>query len=134
MNISFLLVFFAASVLGSRARKHKKGIVLEEVWNDLAYQYLEREGNSPTCQGCAQVRNYLGISDVNLTDIRIEMAKQNILRKLGLERPPSVRKPQKTSVPHPIMYGEVFKVDKNSKPTRKRRLSTEQVIVMTQGN
>ncbi|CAH1393540.1 unnamed protein product [Nezara viridula] len=132
MNIAFILFIFAASVFSSRGRKHKKGIVLEEVWNDLAYQYLEREGRNPTCQGCTQVRNYLGLPDVNLTDIRIEMAKQNILRKLGLERAPSVRKPHKTSVPNPIIDGEVFRMDKNFKPTRKRRLSTEQVIVMTQ--
>ncbi|XP_066906609.1 inhibin beta E chain [Halyomorpha halys] len=132
MNIALFLVFFAAGVFASRPRKHKKGAVLEEVWNDLAYQYLEREGKNPTCQGCAQVKNYLGIPDFNITDIRIEMAKQNILRKLGLERAPSVRKPQKTSIPHPIIDGEVFKTDRNFKPIRKRHLSTEQVIVMTQ--
>lgn len=83
---------------------------LKTMWLSL-YSATEPTTASETneCSGCAQNRVNEIEPDPILTELRVEYVKQQILRKLRLEKPPEVSLTIST-LPKPLINGHVLEV------------------------
>uniref|UniRef100_A0A1B6DX80 TGF-beta family profile domain-containing protein n=1 Tax=Clastoptera arizonana TaxID=38151 RepID=A0A1B6DX80_9HEMI len=92
--------------------RHKDGDQLTAVWKSLNLSVQQAQSPSPspvpstpasTCPGCVSSRSHIEstLSDSEITSLRIEYIKQQILKKLRLKEPPSVKRSSAT-LPEPL--------------------------------
>lgn len=85
---------------------------------------------------CPQCKNSDTLSEDDLTKLRIEYVKQQILKKLQLtERPPVLKK---SDLPEPVQIGYEIESDKNEEMFNRRAdakfaKTTQKIVFMTQG-
>lgn len=85
---------------------------------------------------CPQCKNSDTLSEDDLTKLRIEYVKQQILKKLQLtERPPVLKK---SDLPEPVQIGYEIESDKNEEMFLRRAdakfaKTTQKIVFMTQG-
>lgn len=103
--MGFLVLWAAGGALGSWSTMTNP---FKTVWLSL-YSPAEpssQDGNE--CSGCAQNRVAAEIErDPILTELRVEYVKQQILKKLRLEKPPEVSLSIST-LPKPLINGHVL--------------------------
>lgn len=117
---------------GDEARKEDP--VEENSLFEEPHQVVEKKVH-PNCPKCKQ--NSVEMSEEELTKLRIEYVKKQILEKLRLtERPnPAVIK---DALPAPIMEGETFQDDQDDQDFNRRMddfyaKTTQKIIFLTQG-
>ena len=99
--IVLLLLLFTAVSAGSWSSVTDP---LKSMWLSL---YSATEPPEHECSGCAQNRVLNDDPDPILTELRVEYVKQQILRKLRLEKPPEVSMSIST-LPKPLVNGNVL--------------------------
>lgn len=109
---------------------------LMKVWYTIIPHSLE-SSESPTsktaeCEGCAQNKVTTIDDDPLLTELRVEYAKQQILKKLRLSKPPEVSMPLST-LPKPLI-SNVLELRPGAPPEPERPAEnfygkTDQIVV-----
>lgn len=134
--VVILLLTFNGAIDGSAVSWSSVTNPLKNVWSSLySFDALKNPLSSDKgCNGCEQNQVIAEIGqDPILTELRVEYVKQQILKKLRLERPPEVSLSLKT-LPKPLINGNVLELRPGEpmepeKPAESFYGKTDQVVV-----